>query len=253
VFANDDFEDELGVNLSTAAKFRPGKEPVVGFSGDNVASDAIAQGATPASQSLTDRLNVNLLGNGLPSGALGFAQFGLSVARLPGGTILDLELQALENEGLGKIVASPRLITSNQQLAYIESGEEIPYQESTSSGAASIAFKKAVLRLEVIPQITPDEHVILDLKVNQDSRGQVTAGVPAINTRQLHTKVLVANGETVVLGGIYQQNKTQNKMQVPFFGKLPIVGWMFKNETNSDQRNELLIFVTPKIIQDGMA
>lgn len=252
VFANDDFEDELGVNLSTAAKFRPGNEPVVGFSGDVVASDAIAQGATPASQSLADRLNVNLLGTGLPSGAAGSAQFGLSIARLPGGTILDLELLALENEGLGKIVASPRLITSNQQQAYIESGEEIPYQEASSSGATSVSFKKAVLRLEVIPQITPDDHIILDLKVNQDSRGVVTAGVPAINTRQMQTKVLVANGETVVLGGIYQQNKTQSKMQVPFFGKLPIIGWMFKNETNSDQRNELLIFVTPKIIQDGM-
>lgn len=253
VFANDDFEDELGVNLRSAAKFRPGNEPVVGFSGDNIASDAIAQGATPASQPLADRLNVNLLGTGLPSGATGSAQFGLSIARLPGGTILDLELLALENEGCGKIVASPRLITSNQQLAYIESGEEIPYQEASSSGATSVSFKKAVLRLEVIPQITPDDHIILDLKVNQDSRGVVTAGVPAINTRQMATKVLVANGETVVLGGIYQQNKASTQMQVPFFGKLPVVGWMFKNETNSDQRNELLIFVTPKIIQDGMA
>jgi type IV pilus assembly protein PilQ len=253
VFANDDFEDELGVNLRSAAKFRPGQEPVVGFSGNNIASDAIAQGSTPASQSLGDRLNVNLLGSGLPSGAIGSAQFGLSIAKLPGGTILDLELLALENEGCGKIVASPRLITSNQQLAYIESGEEIPYQEASSSGATSVSFKKAVLRLEVIPQITPDDHIILDLKVNQDSRGIVTAGVPAINTRQMATKVLVANGETVVLGGIYQQNKASTQMQVPFFGKLPVVGWMFKNETNSDQRTELLIFVTPKIIQDGMA
>lgn len=252
VFANDDFEDELGVNLASAAKFRPGNEPVVGFTGDMPGADAIAQGAAPASIPLVDRLNVNLLGTGLPSGATGAAQFGLSIARLPGGTILDLELLALENEGLGKIVASPRLITSNQQQAYIESGEEIPYQEASSSGATSVSFKKAVLRLEVIPQITPDDHIILDLKVNQDSRGVVTAGVPSINTRQMSTKVLVANGETVVLGGIYQQNKQQTKMQVPFFGKLPLVGWMFKNETNSDQRNELLIFVTPKIIQDGM-
>lgn len=252
VFANDDFEDALGVTFSSAAKFRPGNEPVLGFAGDKLAADAIAQGATPASQALVDRLNVNLPA-ALPSGAAGFAQFGLAIARLPGGTILDLELMALENEGLGKIVASPRLVTSNQQQAYIESGEEIPYQEASSSGATSIAFKKAVLRLEVTPQITPDDHIILDLKVNQDSRGTVTAGVPAINTREIHTKVLVANGETVVLGGIYEQQKTQNKMQVPYLGKLPIVGWLFRNETNSDQRNELLIFVTPKIIQDGMS
>ncbi len=252
VFANDDFEDALGVTFSSAAKFRPGNEPVVGFAGDRLGADNIAQGATPASQALVDRLNVNLPA-ALPSGAAGFAQFGLAIARLPGGTILDLELMALENEGLGKIVASPRLVTSNQQQAYIESGEEIPYQEASSSGATSIAFKKAVLRLEVTPQITPDDHIILDLKVNQDSRGVVTAGVPAINTREIHTKVLVANGETVVLGGIYQQQKNQNKTQVPFLGKLPVVGWLFKNETNSDQRNELLIFVTPKIIQDGMS
>lgn len=252
VFANDDFESELGVNLYSAAKFRPGQEPVVGWGGNATAADAIAQGAQPASQALLNRLNVNLLPSGLPSGTPGFAQFGLAIARLPGGTILDLELLALENEGLGKIIASPRLITSNQQLAYIEAGEEIPYQETTSSGAASIAFKKAVLRLEVIPQITPDDNIILDLKVNQDSRGQVTAGVPAINTRQLQTKVLVANGETVVLGGIYQQNKTSSLLQVPFLGQLPLIGWLFKQEVCSDERNELLIFVTPKIIQDGM-
>jgi len=252
VFVNDDFEDALGVTLSSAAKFRPGQEPVVGFAGNVQGADNIAQGATPASQSLFNRLNVNLPA-ALPSGIANMAQFGLAIARLPGGTILDLELMALENEGLGKIVASPRLVTSNQQLAYIESGEEIPYQEASSSGATSVAFKKAVLRLEVTPQITPDDHIILDLKVNQDSRGVVTNGVPAINTRQLSTKVLVDNGETIVLGGIYQQNKTRTKLQVPFFGNLPVVGWMFKNETNSDQRNELLIFVTPKIIQDGMA
>lgn len=251
VYVNDNFEDALGVTFSSASKFRPGREPVFGFSGDKIAADAIAQGALPASQPLIDRLNVNLPA-ALPSGVANMARFGLAVAKLPGGTILDLELMALENEGLGKIVASPRLVTSNQQLAYIESGEEIPYQEASSSGATSVAFKKAVLRLEVTPQITPDDHIILDLKVNQDSRGVVTNGVPSINTRELHTKVLVANGETVVLGGIYQQNKTQNKMRVPFFGNLPIVGWLFKNETNSDQRNELLIFVTPKIIQEGM-
>lgn len=251
VFVNDDFEDALGVTFSSAAKFRPGKEPVVGFSGDLIAADAIAQGALPASQSLIDRLNVNLPTT-LPSGVTNMAQFGLAIAKLPGGTILDLELNALENEGLGKIVASPRLVTSNQQKAFIESGEEIPYQEASSSGATSVSFKKAVLRLEVTPQITPDDHIILDLQVNQDSRGVVTNGVPAINTRQLYTKVLVANGETIVLGGIYQQNKTRNKMQVPFLGNVPLIGWMFKNETNSDQRNELLIFVTPRIIQDGM-
>ncbi|MFI4937733.1 MAG: type IV pilus secretin PilQ [Candidatus Berkiellales bacterium] len=225
VFVNDNVEEALGVTFRSVPK----------------------NSETNPSLALKDRLNVNL-STVLPSGANNMAHLGLAVAKLPKGTLLDLELMALENEGLGKIVASPRLVTSDQQEAYIESGEEIPYQETTSSGATSVAFKKAVLRLEVTPQITPDHHIILDLKVNQDSRGAVTNGVPAINMREMHTKVLVADGETVVLGGIYQQNQIKNKMRVPFLGKVPLLGWLFKNEIQSDQRNELLIFVTPNVI-----
>ena len=178
----------------------------------------------------------------------GFEPMGLSAFRIPIGSIIDLELLALAHEGLGKIVASPRLITANQQKAYIESGEEIPYQESTASGASSTAFKKAVLRLEVTPQITPDDHIILDLKVNQDSRGQVTAGVPAIHTRELQTKVFVAHGETVVLGGIYQHQKNRHQSYLPFLGKLPFIGRIFQSRRSQTQTNELLIFVTPHII-----
>ncbi len=270
VFATDDFQEVLGVNLGTAGKARPGREPILGFAGQVLGpgltgSSTIATGlTTPAQVVVPDRAGFTTLGATTSDGTTTSvfplsgssttqASFGLTLARLPGGTILDLEIQALESEGLGKVVASPRLVTSNQQMAYIESGEEIPYQESTSSGAASIAFKKAVLRLEVIPQITPDDHVIMDIKVNQDSRGIVTANVPSINTRQLHTKVLVNNGETVVLGGIYQQTKQVQDDEIPFFGKLPLIGWLFRSHNASDQRSELLIFVTPKIIQDGMA
>ena len=261
VFANDDFEDAIGVNFGAAAKFRPGNEPVLGFSGNREDANRIMTGnmngiaktnpPATASGTVDDRLTVNLPVT-LPGGG-GATGFGLTIGALPGGTVLDIELQALEAEGLGKIVASPRLVTSNQQKAYIESGEEIPYLEATSSGAASVSFKKAVLRLDVTPQITPDDHVILDLTVNQDSRGEVTNGVPAINTREMHTKVLVDNGETVVLGGIYIQEKSGAVRRVPFFGRLPYVGWLFKSESNTDKRNELLIFVTPKIIQEGMA
>jgi type IV pilus assembly protein PilQ len=268
VFANDDFHDALGVTFGGGAKFRPGKEPVAGFAGsvqgspqqpggavlaggDAGGADAIAQGSPPATQSVGDRLAVNL--PALLTGS-SFAQFGMAIAKLPGGTILDLELMALESEGLGKIVASPRLITSNQQQAYIESGTEIPYQEASSSGATSVSFKKAVLRLEVTPQITPDDHIILDLKINQDQADftQAVLGVPSINTREMHTKVLVANGETIVLGGIYQQTKSLAKQRVPYLGKLPVIGWMFRNQSTVDQRNELMIFVTPKIIQEGV-
>lgn len=258
VFATDDFQDIFGVKVGGASKFRPGKEPVVGMAGQvlgigGTGSSTVANGAKPSTVTVPDRS----IANGefslpLAGGTMTGATFGLTFARLPGGTILDLELQALESEGLGKIVASPRLVTSNQQLAYIESGEEIPYQEATSSGAASIAFKKAVLRLEVTPQITPDDHIIMDLKVNQDSRGVETAGVPAINTRELHTKVLVNNGETVVLGGIYQQEKTSQSERIPYISQLPLIGWAFRNHNHLDKRSELMIFVTPKIIQQGI-
>lgn len=255
VFATDDFEDALGVKFGAALKFRPGQEPVLGLAGDVLSSAGIAQAgqaATAAVQATnpTQRLGVDLPVT-LPGGD-GATGIGLTIASLPGGTILDLELEALESEGLGKIVASPRIVTSNQQQAYIEAGEEIPYLEASSSGAVSVSFKKAVLRLEVTPQITPDDNIILELTVNQDSRGVVTNGVPSINTREMHTKVLVQNGETVVLGGIYQQEKNDNVRRVPFFGNLPLVGWLFKSRTHLDKRNELLIFVTPKIIQDGV-
>ncbi|MBS0290228.1 MAG: type IV pilus secretin PilQ family protein [Proteobacteria bacterium] len=270
VFATDNFQEVLGVSWGTAGKGRPGREPIIGFAGQVLGpgltgSSTIATGiTTPAQVVVPDRAAFTTLGTTTTDGTTTSvfplagssttqSSFGVTLARLPGGTILDLEIQALESEGLGKVVASPRLVTSNQQMAYIESGEEIPYQESTSSGAASIAFKKAVLRLEVTPQITPDDHIIMDLKVNQDSRGVVTANVPSINTRELHTKVLVNNGDTVVLGGIYQQTKQVQDDEVPFFGKLPLIGWMFRSHNALDQRSELLIFVTPKIIQDGMA
>lgn len=255
VFATDDFEDVLGVKFGAAAKLRPGNEPVLGIAGTTATSGSIATNANPtqrvANTTSTQRLMVDLPATLQAGGEVG--HLGLTIASLPGGTILDLELSALESEGLGKIVASPRIVTSNQKKAYIEAGEEIPYRESTSSGAASIAFKKAVLKLEVTPQITPDDKIVLDLTVNQDTRGiMLTDGVPSINTREMHTKVLVSNGETVVLGGIYQQEKNTAIKRVPFFGRLPLVGWLFKNESHIDKRNELLIFVTPKIIQDGM-
>lgn len=259
VFATDDFEDALGVKFGAAAKLRPGNEPVLGVAGNSAASSGIALAQNPsaavAATSVAERLMVDLPVT-LTTAGNSTTSLGLSVAALPGGTILDLELAALESEGLGKIVASPRIVTSNQQQAYIEAGEEIPYQESSSSGATSVAFKKAVLRLEVTPQITPDDKIILDLKVSQDSVGRLVpmdnGTALAINKREMHTQVLVANGETVVLGGIYQQEKKDEVRRVPFLGNLPLVGWLFKSETNLDKRNELLIFVTPKIIQEGV-
>jgi type IV pilus assembly protein PilQ len=178
--------------------------------------------------------------------------FALALAKLPFGQILELELSAMQEEGNGEIISSPRVITSNQQTALIEQGTEIPYQQASSSGATSVSFKEAVLKLEVTPQITPDDRIVMDLQVNKDEVGTVFLGVPSIDTRSVKTQVLVDNGETVVLGGIYEQSKQKGSTRVPFFGDLPYVGFLFKTTSNSDQKRELLIFVTPKIIKDSL-
>ncbi len=197
-------------------------------------------------RNLGDSLNVSLPVNN-PAGS-----FGLTYANLSKGLILDLELSALENENRGEVIASPRVITANQKEATIEAGEEIPFQNATSSGATSVQFKKAVLSLTVTPQITPDDRIILDLTVTQDTRGENTISGPAINTQQVTTQVLVDNGQTVVLGGIYQQRTNRDETSVPFFGDIPYLGWMFKHKSDVKSKQELLIFVTPKILKENM-
>jgi len=221
-------------------------------SGTLEGADSLAKGNTPAATDLNSRLNVDLrapsIGDAKP------ASIGLALAKLGKNTLLDLELSALENEGTAEIISNPRIITANQMEAKIEAGEEIPYQESTSSGATSTAFKKAVLSLNVTPQITPDGRIMLNLKVNQDKRGtQNVAGIPPIDTRNVQTQVLVDNGQTVVLGGIYEQEKNNQITRVPFLGKLPVVGVLFRQKQVIDKRTELLIFVTPKIIKQSEA
>ena len=158
----------------------------------------------------------------------------------------------MQEEGKGEIVSSPRVITSNQKQATIEQGTEIPYQEASSSGATSVSFKEALLKLDVTPQITPDDRIVMDLEVNKDEVGEIFLGVPSIDTRSVRTQVLVDNGETVVLGGIYEQTSTQSSTRVPFFGDLPYVGFLFKTDLNENRQRELLVFVTPKIIKEGM-
>lgn len=195
----------------------------------------------------TNRLNVNL-----PAIASGAGTFGMALIKLTDGILLDLELSALQTEGNVKIIASPRLITANQKEALIEAGEEIPYQEATSSGATAVSFKKAVLSLKVTPQITPDNRIILDIKVNQDKRGpEVLLGVPSIDTREIQSQILVDNGQTVVLGGIYQKDEENQVERIPFLGDLPLVGILFRHILVKDKRSELLIFITPKIINQS--
>ena len=174
-------------------------------------------------------------------------------SKLPFGTLLELELSAMQAEGKGEVISSPRVITSNQAPALIEQGTEIPYQEASSSGATSVSFKKAVLSLEVTPQITPDDKIIMDLKVNKDQPvfdSRFT--VPSIDTKKVETQVLVDNGETVVLGGVYEQTKSNTASRVPFFGDLPYVGFLFRTTKNVNNKQELLVFVTPRIIKDSL-
>lgn len=194
---------------------------------------------------LSDGLNVNLP----VSEAAGVLAF--QVARLADGTILDLELSAMEKENKGEIIASPRITTANQKEAYIEQGVEIPYQEAASSGATATQFKKAVLSLTVTPHITPDNKIILDLVVTQDTISDVTSGTaPAIDTQRIGTQVLVNNGETIVLGGIYQQSIINTVSKVPVLGDIPYFGWLFRNSVNFNEKKELLIFVTPRVVTE---
>jgi len=179
------------------------------------------------------------------------SSFGIGIAEL-GNYLLDLELSALASDGHAEIVARPKVITADKSTARIESGVEIPYQEASSSGATSVSFKEAVLALEVTPQITPDERIIMDLKVNQDTVGQVFLDVPSINTNQIETQVLVNNGETIVLGGIFQTDRNTTVTKTPFLGDLPYVGRLFRRTLERDDKQELLIFITPRVIQDAI-
>jgi len=257
VIANDDFSRDMGVKFGVSGN-RERADGLMVYSGNTTSTNAtvleaqtnILNTGSPFPVNVhpvtSDRLNVNLpvAGTNVPS---------LALAVLGSNTLIDLELSALQLEGKGKIVSNPRVVTANAHKAFIEQGVEIPYAEQTSSGATSISFKKAVLSLEVTPQITPDNRVIMDLKVNKDSVGQIFGGVPSIDTREVQTQVLVSNGETIVLGGVYEQIKSKEVDRVPFFGDLPLVGALFRQTRERDEKNELLIFVTPKILKDVKA
>ena len=240
VTVRDNVDEQLGVRWGLTGRQGDGS-----LSGSAVAANNINAGVIPE---LSDRLNVNL------PVANAAGRIGLQIASLMDGTILDLELSALETENRGEIIASPRITVANQQEAYIEQGTEIPYVQSTSSGATAVEFKKAVLSLKVTPHITPDNRIILDLVVTQDTRGETvstsTGPAVAIDTQEIKTQVLVENGETIVLGGIFQQISTNDITKVPWLGDIPVVGGLFRNKVKIEQKRELLIFVTPKIVMD---
>ncbi len=208
------------------------------------AADGFLLGTSPGG---AQDLNVNL------PVANAFGNFAFSLFRLPAGFLLNLELSAMESDLRGKVVSSPRVTTANQQEAVIEQGTQIPYQQATSSGATSVQFKDATLSLKVTPQITPDDKIVMDLEVKKDSRGEVTNGVPSINTQRVQTQVLVANGETAVLGGIYEQTERNDVDKVPFFGNLPVLGHLFKRTEKVNNKTELLIFITPRVLDENLA
>jgi type IV pilus assembly protein PilQ len=158
----------------------------------------------------------------------------------------------MEADGKGKIIASPRVLTADQVEAVIEQGTEIPYQQASSSGATSVSFRKANLSLKVKPQVTPDGNIIMTLDVNKDQPGATTAAGVQINTKHVKTEVLVENGGTVVIGGIYEQNDRTDITKVPFFGDLPFIGFFFKNTTTSSNKTELLVFITPRVVTERL-
>ena len=181
------------------------------------------------------------------------ANFAVSLFNAAADRFINLELSALEADGRGKVVSRPRVVTADQTKALIEQGTELPYQTASASGATSITFRKANLKLEVTPQITPDGSVVLEVDVNRDSVGQITPAGYAINTKHVKTQVRVDDGGTVVLGGIYEETDRRNEAKVPGLGDLPALGWLFKNRDQSQRKSELLIFLTPRVMADGPA
>lgn len=247
VTIDDGFDEALGVRWGVTKNDGHGNSTSGSIEG-NDGSGNNNGGSTITRPGVDDRLNVNLPVTNA-AGTLAF-----QVARLANGTLLDLELSALEKESKAEIIASPRVTTANQKPALIEQGTEIPYVESSSSGATSVTFKKAVLSLKVTPQITPDNRVILDLTVTQDTKGETvptgTGDAVSINAQSITTQVLVNNGETLVLGGIYQQTITNDVTKVPLLGDIPGLGVLFRKTTSANKKRELLIFVTPKIVTE---
>ncbi|NND60868.1 MAG: type IV pilus secretin PilQ [Gammaproteobacteria bacterium] len=259
VVVNDDFSREIGVRAGYTAVDQNSSDGLISVTGSGVGSDTIVGSALENLQStgnpfpvtlpsIDDRLAINAPITG-PIGRV-------ALAILDSDYLLDLELAALQSEGRGEIVSTPRVITANQQEARIKQGVEIPFQQASSSGATTVQFKEAVLSLVVTPLITPDDRIIMDLNVSKDNVGAVVptangGSVPSIDTREVVTQVLVNDGETVVLGGIYETETRESEAKVPVLGDIPVLGGMFRSTQRVDNKAELLIFVTPRILKDG--
>jgi type IV pilus assembly protein PilQ len=259
VEADDSFGRSLGVKLG-ANDLRGVRGGIPGYSvgggnfatiGGNLNAIGTSTGQTGAGVPFGDTSFVNLPATG--QGGFNAATFAVSLFSAAANRFLNLEISALEADGKGKIVSSPRLITADQIKAVIRQGTRIPFQKSTSSGATAVDFIDATLKLEVTPQITPEGAVIMDVKVNKDSLGVVTAAGQAIDTKSVETQVLIENGGTVVIGGIFEQLEREDVTKVPFLGDIPILGNLFKSKTRTAEKTELLIFLTPRIVTERAA
>ncbi|MGC1730891.1 MAG: type IV pilus secretin PilQ family protein, partial [Steroidobacteraceae bacterium] len=263
VIVNNDFDRQIGSILGYTGVNKNGSTGIVTTTGSAAGTDQIMGSALtnlqstnsvypvsiPTGSSAANRYNVNLPVTS-PAGSIALGILGNNF-------LVDLELSAAQAETQANVISSPRVITANQKEATIEQGVEIPYQQSASSGATTIQFKKAVLSLKVTPQITPDNRIIMDLDVRDDSVGTVVVAsggvnVPSIDTREIATQVLVNDGQTVVLGGILQTTQREDDTKVPYLGDIPVIGHLFKNTDHEDDRDELMIFITPKIVHQGV-
>jgi type IV pilus assembly protein PilQ len=246
VIASSDFAHAIGVRFGVSA-LHDGRN-ILGMSGTDIAADTIRSEQDVTSPDLLGRYNVNLPVADSNAGGIG-------LSFLAGNVLLDLELTALEADGDGEVISTPRVVTANQSEAFIQQGVEIPYEQAASSGATAVQFKEAVLELRVTPLITPDNRVQLELEIKQDTVGEIYqtgrgGSVPSIDTRELSTSVLVNNGETVVLGGIFQDERKRQEDRVPYLSSIPGIGNLFKRRANQTKKRELLMFVTPTIVED---
>jgi len=244
VEADHQFGESLGVRLGAGMAV-----PLRLNSGANTLALGASNAASGAGVVTGNQVN-------LPAGSAGQtldapAQFAVSLFNAAADRFINVEISALEADGRGKVVSRPRVVTSDQTKALIEQGTELPYQTASASGATSITFRKANLKLEVTPQITPDGSVVLDVDVSRDSVGQITPAGFAINTKHVKTQVRVEDGGTVVLGGIYEETDRSNEAKVPGLGDVPGLGWLFKNRDQAERKSELLIFLTPRVMADG--
>ncbi|HEY1091204.1 MAG TPA: type IV pilus secretin PilQ, partial [Burkholderiaceae bacterium] len=258
VEAQDTFGRSLGVKLgSQDLRGVQGGIPGYNVGGNNyltLGGNYTAVGAQTLQGPAQNYANTQFVNLPAPSiGDVAPANFALSLFSAASNRFLNLELSALEADGRGKIVSSPRIITTDQVKGLVEQGEELPYQVATASGATSIQFRKANLKLEVTPQITPEGSVILDVDINKDSVGRQTVQGFAIDTKHVKTQVLVENGGTVVIGGIYTITERDDEQKVPLLGDIPVLGNLFKNRSRTSNKTELLVFLTPKVVSDKAA